>query len=697
MCSLDMELYASGGSSANPVLQGLGKLSSKMRLCLDSATTTVSASNKVTQTCSPAALRCSVFQPDSNTSLCVSTLAPTRLLAQLLGPSRACPTAHSDDSNKIQWAKSYVNSAWRWELACDRLNLTSLASALASNLTWADAAAYSQAELQTTLRSFAKAQTDCHSYTTEQECSSAIAPVPAAACGSRTLDELGADCCATLDVVDLRNKNTSGHLPSTFTPARIFTDLSLNPELCGTIKSLPARSTSTPVVDTSPPLALVRSQVALDLPSIGRQSSLVGAQVAYWLGNLSAITYYNLAGPLPSEQSYQSCVLLREGSLTVLAANYCSQKDPNCTCKVGARAASVFSGRDAWDACHTQELHLEFESPWRSRLAMAQYNKHMANVDPASDCGSGGVSHRQKVAGRTWGITVAACTVVGILWYLCYEWLQKCGTACYDCLCCCCGGRSDDSKASHAVLTVIYVLLHAYDMYGDWMYIRTVAEGGNLHVLKILGWLLTAPYLCVLLLAACVAMVVLVSLWMDDPERWWFLLFLLVVPFGVVVSGVVLPAIATKNLVTFTSNVIVSPEDCLFLAKLLMGFSLAIQGVLALVGAGIKYKVLYISPKTLKRYNGADHALAAVVSEGLFLVLENIPQAIAQTVFWVNGQALVPTKWFIISAVGSIAGIFFTVVGMLVRSKARRIVKRKAARQERQLEMSTGSNKPVVV
>jgi hypothetical protein len=510
-------------------------------------------------------------------------------------------------------------------------------------------------------------------------------------CGTGTLDEIGVDCCDGMDVFNIHGENVSGHLPQSFTPARILTDLSMNPALCGTITTLPTRITAVPVADATPPLVLSLSNVKLDLAAVGMESTLVGPQVAFWLGNDSAMNHYNLVNALPPEQAYQSCVVLRKGSLTVIQQNF---DGGNWRCgKMSYESVGVsFSSQEEWDNCHARILHVEFAAPWQKDVAMAQYDAHMYTVDPASVCGDAGIAYRRRIAAIVWAVTAGGCLLISLVWYCCYEWLVRVKD-CFCSFCCCCiATEPGDGVCGDFLLTLLYLGMHAYDMYGDWSYISMVAASGNFDVLKVLGWLLMAPYLFVLLVAGAG-----LSCWIclklggdfdeDDATTCLMVLVCPMITLGVLLPGLIVPAIATKNLATFTSDVVVSPDGCLYLAKLFMAFSLSVQGLLALTGAVLRYLHTGHMRKDLATGLLDVEALIAVfvISDGLFLVLENIPQAIAQTVFWVDGQAMVATKWFVISAIGSIVGAFYAVASVPVTVKAAWV----KSKQQRDLQGNT--------
>jgi hypothetical protein len=67
-------------------------------------------------------------------------------------------------------------------------------------------------------------------------------------------------CCADRDYLLLPSSNMSGYLPTSFTPARIATDLSNNPHLCGSITTLPSTFMYN---DSSPYINIYNTKVCL--------------------------------------------------------------------------------------------------------------------------------------------------------------------------------------------------------------------------------------------------------------------------------------------------------------------------------------------------------------------------------------------------------------------------------------------------
>ena len=518
-------------------------------------------------------------------------------------------------------------------------------------------------------------------------------------CGQDTLDELLGSCCQNEEFFSIKNQSVSGRLPASFMPARNWTDLSLNPGLCGPIKQLPARVTASTVEDTSPPLLLQGSGVQLDLKSVGKQGPWVGVLVAYWLGFETAIDLKNLVRALPNDIAYSSCVLLRHGRFKVAARKYCNPADAmNCSCGSSRfQAISTFRSQEAWDACHSVALDLEFTTSGQKDVAIAQYDAHMRKVDRASTCGEDGVHYRCRIAVKVWGIGIGVCAVLLSIavftpiafWYRLAEAFGKAIGQAWRGVLRRVGVRLQESGRRPMDWTVLEVLfyhaVHAWDMYGDYSFLMSAAKTGNLRIVLVLGWLLVVPYfvsswtfICLNMLGHknCYKIITGGSTKQTRPHQpfeWLrsginaFLVLLKLLTSVVVVFA----ALLSINLAAFTTVTEVSPDEYIVLAYLLLFSGLSLQISQCLFGAFYKWAEPDKWVETITNFGDFRMVFGTVlVADGLFLVCESIPQAVLQSYWWVNGEALVANWLFVVSTSGSCVSIFVAFAAFaMIRKK----------------------------
>jgi hypothetical protein len=449
----------------------------------------------------------------------------------------------------------------------------------------------------------------------------------AQACGSDLLGQYST-CCGNQDQFSIKGANVSGVLPSSFTLAKRFTDLSDNSGLCGTLTWSPRTDSSSNNSNSSaeaslPPFNLSgESNVQLDLDAMATKSTSIGSIVVRWLGS-GAILYNNLARYLPAHQAYQACLLLDQGHLRVLQKNYCSNKvPPTCNCTARAQTSSIFKGQAAWDACHQDVWQLQFNTPEEQQLALQQYNQHMLRVDPAFACGGAGTRDRQAIMAWTFGISFAVIFIASLLFFFIYvKYLEGKPRGCLG----------------TTVEVLCYMGLHAYDMVTDWLYVFSVAQVGNLPALLHVGWLFFAGYLLPQLTLFYIFYFVMFGEGTGSSPRRMLCVLYAVVALGYTVTGLVLLGLGTTNMKGFQESYTISTGDCVFLAKLFLGFGILSQVLLFFVGSS--FKVLTVSSAAV--HEDSQTFITTIMPDLVFLPVENIPQLVVQTVLWVKGVALV--------------------------------------------------------
>jgi hypothetical protein len=240
-----------------------------------------------------------------------------------------------------------------------------------------------------------------------------------------------------------------------------------------------------------------------------------------------------------------------------------------------------------------------------------------------------------------------------------------------------------------AVYLASYILLLSADVLMDWVYVYNVARAGNLQVLLRLGWLLFIPYVVVqLVYAACLLSFrdrgmtsSLMQQWRQHLWRPATATFLIVEA----VIAVSLPAVGTSQLLRYAgSSSSISQADCVRMAWIFVACAVFSQLVLFVVGLLWKarsylanhqpavlhgrshtaaqhstaYRSPVVSPSLADRRAYAVDSLAAL-GDLLFLFLEDVPQLITQTWFWVSGMAMLPAWMYGLSTALSLLGLSF--------------------------------------
>lgn len=482
-------------------------------------------------------------------------------------------------------------------------------------------------------------------------------------CGPGTLDTEFANCCARLDSVSKAGQGLSGQLPGGFQPAKVSTDLSSNPQLCGDITSMssaPAIEDTVSNSTTTRYLNVFNTNVKLHLERLAQTETWLMPVVAIWLGQ-GVVAYNNLEGVPPLSQAYHTCELLAHGRLRVLGPNYCSGgAGAGCICAHGGASLRVFApfkSSQEWEGCHRDRLVLSFTDPNQQEVAMAQYSKHLVSMSKETlACGELGKPWRVMVTGLTWGMTCGLIVVCSLLYLLASNSSR-----------CCCGGSGGASDggfderprwlrvlsfAKHVLTPVAYAGVHLYDMVTDMIYLFAVADAGNVEALIKLGWI--GVGLPLLLAAALVPLSCFACCSPDGRRGAWPLHVLAAAGLGLIVLSVFL-GIGSSNLLRFAAEGAVSADDCRLLAKGFAAGALAVQ-VLVWCGA-VSAKAHYHRRVSRDREDTTGARKWVLAFDCMFLMFENVPQIVVQSLLWVNGAALVSTTVYVASAVGSIVSV----------------------------------------
>lgn len=455
-------------------------------------------------------------------------------------------------------------------------------------------------------------------------------------CGNDTLTQFH-DCCNSSDAMSAAR--LSGTLPNDFVPAKRFTALSNNPALCGTVTRLhPDMSTRSNV--TPDYINLYNSNVQLDLAALSAENFWVGPVTAAGLG-AGTLAYNNLRGLPTPQQAYHTCLFLAEGSLTVLRPNYCSfNKDRGCYCRTlpGLKVFTLFRSQGDWDACHEHVLQLAFDSPHQLNLSAVQYNLHAASVEVSFACREAGHEVRVKVALITLCIVLVVAIIIGV------------AACCVECRsrknpCCSCFS----ARAKAALHMFGFLLVHVYDIITDWVYIFAVARAGNAKVVLVLGWLM--------MFAPCLVFLGLVgwfvaSVCKRKGKRIVFLLMFVIAGMAVLLAFL---GVGTLNLARYATGGVVSASDCETMAVLFAVGAISVHGLLLLFFFVGKAAVLSRDDDDDGKSMEVVTALR-VMADITFLFTEDIPQFVAQTLFFIQGVSMVSTFTYVMSAAGSVLG-----------------------------------------
>ncbi|WIA17266.1 hypothetical protein OEZ85_014138 [Tetradesmus obliquus] len=132
------------------------------------------------------------------------------------------------------------------------------------------------------------------------------------------------------------------------------------------------------------------------------------------------------------------------------------------------------------------------------------------------------------------------------------------------------------------------------------------------------------------------------------------------------VIAVSLPAVATSRLLRYAgSRSYVTQADCIRMAWMFFACAVFSQLVLFVVGLLWKARSYFARHESGDQRDAAD--ALAVLGDALFLALEDVPQLIMQTVFWVSGMALLPAWVYGISTALSLLGLSFGVGHVALR------------------------------
>ncbi len=493
-----------------------------------------------------------------------------------------------------------------------------------------------------------------------------------------TVAEL-AKCCADRSQLNKSRANLAGALPPTFQLAKSYTDLSLNPNLCGVISCWPEylrKSVSSPLNLTGTP------RVALDVSALAGQDQAFVPKLAMWLGS-GHLSSDNLRGLPPVTQAWMTCKLLTQGKLVLQTTNYC-RYGGGCNCTAKAQTSSKFGNKEGWDACHTTLAALEFPNASVRSQALGRYNSFLkSGYEPRGlvDGWAGGLVNDQGLGlgcgkeGQDYRESVVLVLLVLLLAILVP--IQVCVACGYVC---CCSDKIDARDQPPSAPWIRYAKLLAYlggsifDIATDWLFMWGVAETGNVRALLILGWLLAGPSVIMvlfcggpLLLAAETLNPVSAVKFLDEDdsddgerERWHgdrycFAPIMLFLILGYCVCAYTLMVLATMNLHWVSMGTpVVSIPDCKFLAALFVGFSALGQVFLLIMGAANMWEVMSNPYLTDEQYSTRKN-----VAYSYLVLFEDVPQFIAQAVLFAQGEALLPARAYLLSAVPSLVMLHY--------------------------------------
>jgi hypothetical protein len=254
-------------------------------------------------------------------------------------------------------------------------------------------------------------------------------------------------------------------------------------------------------------------------------------------------------------------------------------------------------------------------------------------------------------------------------------------------------GSSSSARLAHrrrhkwwakALYLASYVALHSADVLLDWVYVYNVARAGNLQVLLRLGWLLLAPYLVVQLVYAACLLRFKEKQCNSYQQQWRSHLWRPVTAVLLIIEAVVavtLPAVATSRMLQYAgSSSFVSQADCICMAWIFVACAVFSQLVLFFIGLLWKARSYLannaVPPQIMltTHYHRSEvipHACAvdslAALGDLLFLLLEDVPQLVMQTWFWVSGMTLLPAWVYGVSTVLSLLGLSFGMSHVALR------------------------------
>jgi hypothetical protein len=602
-----------------------------------------------------------------------------------------------------------------WEVRC--LN-ESDRSALVDR--WHAESGSSRADLQRALALLAQVQSTCRNYTSKADCtatsSDKLASLPhnAAAntvCGKEVLVKFRY-CCVDTDVASWPNQNLSGRLPDTFRLANL-TDFSNNPALCGVLSG-PYSSKSW--ASDTPPVRLYNSNVQVDVGKLAQEVTQpgLGIWIAAWLGSQdSRIGFNNLAGLLPQHEAFQVCMLFDRETFVMQQANYrCSVQQASCVCQ-DTRGPLFVTSQQVWDDCHISVMQFAFNNSKLQQRSLHAYNQYVKSKDSAFMCGEEGKAYRKSIVRLIWAIVVPSTYVVVVVallvteyWAALFARLGGCcnnpinESTCNCCSCCPCLAKFACWLLRvwpRYILPTIFLGLQINDIVSDWNFVFALAQYGNFSGLKVIGWVLWGSN--ILPAAASVPVVVLLilmlcRLYYED----WFELFAFILSPVIGMSAYILASnlvlgLTTRRIDQFAGHQPVLLGDVMELAIMFVAFSapgilLAFCAtVFGKYGAAAVRAKLSDTPRTeaWERIASADEHGDFWIELGIdlwYLFLEDVPQAALQAIFWQDGSALVSTKDYLWTGIGSAASLA-AAAARLTALLARYIVQQHAVRAAR--------------
>jgi hypothetical protein len=361
-------------------------------------------------------------------------------------------------------------------------------------------------------------------------------------------------------------------------------------------------------------LTIPTVQVTVDLAGLRQapKTNLLIMRVLKSLGgNLSAT---QLLGHLSDGASVQACTLFEQGVVAeVKWSGKCGKRNT---------PANIHWRRKTDDGvlkCYAPVWSVQFDYAPDQTTALAEYNryvKHQRLSRSVFSCGSGGRAYRRKVAGALWGALIA----VGVVIF---------------CMTLCCGCVTDGlSSSSSPVVYFLGFLWHVglvvADEVTDWVQVGSMASIGSTYGVVVLGWLLFIKHWLAMTLVSIVS----------GSDN-----YVVTIPIHIVMIIIVIVlGTTTGNVMAWHGGHTFCPQDAWYLFRLMMGGS-ACAMVVWYVSLG--YALLNLDSNSGKRMK--------VVLLIMEVIAEDVPQAIAQTVLWVDGSGLTSLNTFVLS-------ITFTVV-----------------------------------
>jgi hypothetical protein len=549
-------------------------------------------------------------------------------------------------------------------------------------------------------------------------------------CGAQTLQQLS-DCCVNKDGVDFSGQNLAGWLPDTFVPAYGFTDLSNNPGLCGMVALSRGTATSSSSmfpapwnlynsnvqVDLSevgplngPMVARWLGDGALAFNNLYGKLSLEGS---YLMCVFMRTGHLRVAGDgacRPAGSSSCSC----KGSLAVLLGGSnqeweaCHRNVLNVSFDSAVHRAKALTHYDQ----HILGVEPAFACGRQGRAYRDKIAGVVWSVTSVVIIVLGALAFVYRKKLRIWlyeeevqlpHATAAAAGPTNRHWLV---WLAERAVGVFGSQqqqAAAVGATDSSSVTSRrrhkwwakAAYLASYILLHSADVLLDWVYVYNVARAGNLQVLLHLGWLLLMPYVVVqLVYAACLLSFRDRSTTSSLMQQWRQHLWRPVTAAFLIIEAVIavsLPAVGTSQLLRYAgSSSLISQADCVRMAWIFVACAVFSQLVLFVVGLLWKARSYLTNhqPAMLHSRNRAaaqhgtpsrsvssgpaDRRVYAVDSlaglgDLLFLLLEDVPQLISQTWFWVSGMAMLPAWMYGLSTALSLLGLSFGLGHVAVR------------------------------